>query len=147
MNSVHFKKNPNLGLKYWHEVCSKDDKQHIFHASHFARERDGSTPLSTTQAAQLGLAGLSHAVTLRPGVLELSRPVSAAATSSLSVAGRTSLATGGAGQSRSPRTPLEGAVTLRLGTGLGGPADCDSARGLPMRRLVTPSKRMPAGCV
>lgn len=142
---MHFKKNPNLGLQYWNEVCGRDDKQHIFHAMHSARERGGSTPLSTTQAAQLGLVAITQSVTLRPATLDVSAPSSGLATSSLRAAGRTALATGGAKPSRG--LPPEAVMTLRPGTGLGGLSDCGSARGPPMRRLVTPSKRIPAGCV
>uniref|UniRef100_A0A7S1WL61 Uncharacterized protein n=1 Tax=Alexandrium catenella TaxID=2925 RepID=A0A7S1WL61_ALECA len=92
MLSVRLQKNPNLKQQYWAEVCSREDRPHLFHPSQGARVHERETPRSTMQSSFHGGHGLVHNVSLgygRDTVCQPQRPP--AWPSSLGTVGRSSL--------------------------------------------------------
>merc|ERR1712062_425809 len=51
MLSVYLQKNPTVKNNYWTEVCRKDERPHLFHASTTLKPADRTTPMSTMQAS------------------------------------------------------------------------------------------------
>eukprot|EP00929_Paragymnodinium_shiwhaense_P121561 TRINITY_DN93834_c0_g1_i1.p1 TRINITY_DN93834_c0_g1~~TRINITY_DN93834_c0_g1_i1.p1 ORF type:complete len:162 (+),score=21.24 TRINITY_DN93834_c0_g1_i1:130-615(+) len=160
MLSVSMQKNPNRATQYWVEVCSRDDRAHLFHpVSTKAERQKAMTPMSTYQSIHHGGRGLVDdiAVQAQPSFLELSLG-GPAATSTLSRSARHALTPrGGFPQQLSARgdSSIRGfgsaaLVSERRRVEQGGwlvqvppQGDCFNRR--PARAVPRPEDRPPAG--